>query len=197
MKSWFQLLPVIGFLFLAGCYTVLRHEQVVIPAVDEETSDSENVGVSTTSECASCHEEEFTELDYAYHSASPVVGRYAMWLEYFENPEPWWVTVPPHEDQTYSGAGDDDDSSVRRNYGGRRTNLNTDNTITGSSGSSYTGNSGGNSVGSSSGGNSAQTSNTENSASTRNERPAREGSGRRTQSDDSQRDQSGSKTNKK
>lgn len=180
----------VGMIFLAGCYTVLRHEQVVIPSAEEDAYDTEHAAVSPASECWSCHEGDMSAFGDAYHS-SDVPAQYVIWMEYFENPAPWWVTVPSHDPADGSSNGEDD-LTARTNYG-RRTNLNTGSTSL--PGSTAVGTTGGGST--LTGSPAGETATGETSGSARTERSRNEGTQRKSQSDNSQRDTSGRKTNKK
>lgn len=197
MKGLLSITTAAGFLFLAGCYTVLRHEQVVIPAVDDAVEETNEAGVTVVSECATCHEESFTNLDYTYHSFTRVHGRYAIWLEYYENSEPWWITVPAH-DAANSSSGEtenDNGSFERRNYGGRRTTSERDHTSNSvTSGSTVNSEGSGTSTTSTS---NSTGSTTEQDSGGKNERSTQDRTQRGPRSDGTQRETSGRKTNKK
>ena len=197
MKSLLSITTAAGFLFLAGCYTVLRHEQVVIPAIDEAVEETNETGVTVVSECATCHEESFTDLDYTYHSFTRTPGRYAMWLEYYESSEPWWIMVPAHDAGNASSgeAENDHESSERRNYGGRRTTVEDDHTTNSlTTGSTFNG--GGSSTSTTSTSSSTE-STTEQNSSGKSERSTQDRTQRGPRSDGTQRETSGRKTNKK
>jgi hypothetical protein len=118
----------LGIVSISGCYTVLKHSEVVM----KDSESDYRASITYRDQCASCHTERFGEFTYSHDAAlysdpnydlEGPISTHDRWWYYYENP--WWYDnatkgVVRSGGQTSGNAVDNTGDNTKRDIGNQR-----------------------------------------------------------------------------